>query len=745
MSIFENAGRRVVAAAAAATVVTGLSLTTVSARPALAATTTISVNAAADPVGELNNPAWYQNFSELGERDLARVDELAPRVGRGWGNVTWYYDETKDTYSFNNKTFDQAAGYADRMLINFGQCDQVLMTLQAPAKCREVLKTGIRDRKLRYPGLQYIEFFNEPDKIWDPSPPETDTRLPVGDYYKWYQIGYSIINEVNAELDPGLKLRIGGPAAYEFDARYLQDFINLYQADTNPAKRLDFVSFHDYSHDANPSAVQGQKAQVQSWLGSTTTPVFVTEYGIFAGDQSVGPVEQDQVIHAAAMATLGNYYVQGGMDMPMHWVYEHNNPRKSMFNNAVDGAVFPYYNVVKMQTMLKKNRLATPGTAPANGIGVNTLATRDESGVALMTTNYQYTGTASNTVQLSVTLPPATFNGRQVRVQRYLVDATHSNWNVTKSGGELEKVEDYVLPAGTTAAPASYTLSPNAVSLVVLSPITSVEAEDVTPVTSAGDPAWDITDPAASKGLLSLFEPDAVGDQASYTLRVPAAGPHRVRLRMKHAPARGVTQVAINGTPIGAPIDLYSTGYSFTDHDLGVRTLRAGDNTVSFTVTAPGAEGSHSIGVDTFVLEPQYGFRVEAENRVPVSPTGHQVLVLAEDAASAKGYVTAGFTAVGNAVRYRFTVPVAGRYKLTTGVKMFPNRGICQWSSDGAAIGTPKDHYAVSPAYGPQEVGVLDLHGPGPVELTCTVTGKNAASSGYHHGMDYFEFVPADT
>ncbi|WP_306210274.1 glycosyl hydrolase [Actinoplanes sp. RD1] len=744
MSIFEGAGSRSVAAAAVVTVVAGLSLTTVDVAPARAATTTIAVNAAAEPVGTLNNPAWYQNFSELGERDLARVDELAPRVGRGWGNVTWYYDETKDTYSFTNKTFDQAAGYTDRMLINFGQCDQVLMTLQSPAKCREVLKTGIKNRKQRYPGLQYIEFFNEPDKTWDPAPPETDTYLTPENYYKWYQIGYSIINEVNAELDPSLKLQIGGPAAFEFDADYLQRFIAAYKADTNPAKRLDFVSFHDYSHDANPSGVQGQKAQIQSWLGNTTTPVFVTEYGVFAGDQSLGTVEQDQVIHAAAMATLGNYYVQGDMDMPMHWVYEHNNARKSMFNNAVDGAVFPYYNVVKMQTMLKRNRLATPGTPPPGGIGVNTLATRDESGIALMTTNYQYTGTASSTVQLDVTLPPATFDGRQVRVQRYLVDATHSNWNVTKSGGELEKVEDYVLPAGAKALPAAYTLSPNAVSLVVLSPVTSVEAEDVTPVTSAGDPAWDITDTAASKGLLSLFEPDAVGDQATYTLRVPAAGPHRVRLRLKHAPARGSTQVAINGAPIGAPIDLYSTGYSFIDHDLGIRTLRAGDNTITFTVTGAGAEGSHSIGVDTFVLEPQYGFRVEAEARVPVSPTGNQVLVLAEDAASNKGYVTGTFTAPGNAITYRFTVPATGRYKLTTGVKMFPNRGICQWSTGGAAIGTPKDHYAVSPAYGPQEVGVVDLHGPGPAELTCTVTGKNAASSGYNHGMDYFDFAPAD-
>lgn len=438
--------------------------------------TTVTVDAGSD-LGAFNNPAWYQNISQLGPADLARVHEIAPKVARGWANAQWYYDERSGRYNFNDARFDQVTQYADRMLINFGQCDQSLMTLSDPATCRAVLKQGIKHDKQRYPNLQYVEFFNEPDKDWPLSPGE-EPGLAVDTYYEWYKIGYSIINELNSELSPVIPLRIGGPAAYTFDEAYLKAFLTDYKNDTDPNKRLDFLSFHDYSHKSNPAAVQGEKATVAGWLGERGLdpgiPVFATEYGVFPGSETGTTLAADHLTQAAAMATLGGYFARGGMDMPMQWVYEHaGNERKSMFVNGVDGAVYPYYNVVKMERLLKSRLVnATSTTLTAAGMGVNALATVDDSGVAVLTTNYQWTtGTDSHDVTLTVHNLRASFAHRAIQVQRYLVDATTSNYTYSSTGAELQEVENYLLPAGTKAVPTSYALGPNAISLVVLTPV----------------------------------------------------------------------------------------------------------------------------------------------------------------------------------------------------------------------------------------------------------------------------------
>jgi hypothetical protein len=720
-----------------------------------ATATTLTVDAGSD-LGTFNNPAWYQNISKLGPNDLARVDEIAPKVARGWGNTAWYYNESTGQYTFNDTAFDQVTQYSDRMILNFDQCAQDLMTLSSPQQCREVLKTGIRHDKQRYPDLQYIEFFNESDKDWTLAPGE-EPGLSVTDYYQWYKIGYSVINELNAELQPAIPLRIGGPAAAKFDTAYLTAFLDLYKVDTDPAKRLDFLSFHDYGHATNPSAVQSEKATVQGWLSArgldTTIPVYVTEYGVFPGgasgkDASGNPttLAADQITQAAAMSTLGGYFVRGKMDMPMQWIYEHStNVRKSMFVNDNDGAVYPYYNVVKMEGMLKSHLInASSSTLTAGGIGVNALATKDDTGVAVLATNYQWTtGTGSHAVTLNVQNLPATFTNRQILVQRYLVDATTSNYTYSPASAELARVEQYVLPAGSSAVPKSFTLGPNAVSLVVLTPVTFSEGEALTPVISSGDQYWNITDTAASNGALSLFVGNAVGDYAKYTMQVPAAGMYHVKARMKRTPTRGVVQVVVNGMALGGPIDMYSAGYDYVDEDFGIRSLPSGANTLTFTLTAAGEGGGFSLGVDTLELLPAFADKVEAESRAPASPSGDAFYLLTESAASATGYVKVVTNAVGDSIRYTLMVPHGGDYELVAGVKKTLTRGICQYSVNGVDVGAPLDQYAPTAMYTALDVGRVQLNGPGLVTIGCRVTGKNPASTGYNLAMDYFLFQPS--
>jgi hypothetical protein len=535
-------------------------------------------------------------------------------VVRAWLKPDVYHDEVTGSYDFTSvyDHFTQITGYSDQLFVNVEQCDRSLMDLNSPQKCRAVLKAGIKHYKQRYPSLRYIEVFNEPDKNWAVRPDEKPA-LSVEEYYQWYRIAYSVVNEVNSELDPQVRLAVGGPVTYQFNETYLKAFLDRFAADTNTAKRLDFISYHDYGRRANPATVQAAKATIQDWLVARglnrATPVVVSEYGVFPGGPETtsgqGTTFSDDLLtQAAAMATLGNFYVRGSTDMPMHWVLNHpTNERKSMFVDEVDGAVHPYYNVVRMQRMLKRTRVKAESTAvsPA-GIGINALATRDDTGVAVLATNYQWTtGTTAYEATVDIRNLGARFSGMSVLVERYLVDARTSNYAHDPAKSGLQRVQRYTLPAGSTPS-ISFPLAPNAVSLLVLTPVVHVEAEHAPTVVSAGDTAVDIADSAAGGGQLNKLTANGVGDFVRYTVELPQAGRYRIVGRLKRTPERGTVQLSVDGVAQGAVVDTRSTGFNFVDVEFGARTF----NTTapkSFTFTVVGTSGgAYTVGVDRLQL-----------------------------------------------------------------------------------------------------------------------------------------------
>src|SRR5690606_34123977 len=106
------------------------------------------------------------------------------------------------------------------------------------AKYKQVLKNGIRHYKQRYPGLRYIEALNEAEV-------PSFGGLNDDQIYQFYKVFYDVVNELNTELNPDVPLLLGGPASTRHGRA--MNFISRYAADTNPAKKLDFISFHDYS------------------------------------------------------------------------------------------------------------------------------------------------------------------------------------------------------------------------------------------------------------------------------------------------------------------------------------------------------------------------------------------------------------------------------------------------------------------------------------------------------------------
>lgn len=448
---------------------------------------TVIVDASID-LGRLNNPGRYHNQSgpsqALSHADQEKIAELDPAVVRGWFKPHSYYDHLTRRYAFDYRSpggngfyqyVDRLAALSDEIFANFDQCDQEIMTVTDPHRCREVLKAGIRHYKKRYPSMRYIELFNEPDKTWQPRDFE-HPAIGVEQYYEWYRIGYAVVNEVNSELRPQIALEIGGPAGYAFNPDFLRRFLDLYRADPDPAKRLDFLSYHQYARREDPAEVGKEKREVRQWLIErelpSTTPVFVTEYGVFPGTNSGTRFEEDLLTQAAAMATLGNYYVQGGIDMAMHWVFDHGeNDRKSMLVDAADGRVYPYYNLVAMQHRLKSRRIkAECDSVGRTGLGVNALASKDHTGIAILATNYQWIrGSREYQVTVRIKNLPARYARRKVLVERYLVDAVTSNYAHDPKRSDLQRVDGYVADPGPTLT-TTFSLGRNAMSLLVLTP-----------------------------------------------------------------------------------------------------------------------------------------------------------------------------------------------------------------------------------------------------------------------------------
>lgn len=588
----------------------------------VATTVKVTVNGASRP---LNNPAWYQNqVALLPAGNLASVHELQPRVTRLWLSPDAVLN---GGWEKNYPTYDQAAAYSGRIMINMVPCYGLFDAGRDPADCLARMEDGLRTYKQRYPSLEYVEIFNELDL----------TMADAAEYYTWYRRGYEIVNRINAELQPAVPIKVGGPSASGFaycpatGTGWLRDFLAAYASDTAPAKRLDFLSYHSYNlaqkeldacgKAVYPPAAAQQKSQISALLGSlglpTTLPVYVTELGLFAGektgtgtDGSANTKAKDQLVQAAGMAALDTQYTLGGIDAPYHWVFNHSDPgdtddsqdRKSMFVDDVDGAVLPYYNVVRMQTMLKANLLTgtTVSTELDNGRGINVLATSDETGMAALVTNYQ---AFDRTVEHTVTFDPGTlpWTGRTVRMDRYLVNETTSNYNYNPAAASLQKVESVTLAPGATAAKRVLSLKPNAVTLFVYTPLPlQYETEDL-PTTATGGVATDIEDADASGGKLNKFAGTGVAGQVAYTIAVPAAGTYDLALRVKKTPDRGIVRVTLDGTTAGT-VDAGSTGYAYETVSLGSRTLTAGNHTVAFTLTGT-STGGWTVGFDYLTLD----------------------------------------------------------------------------------------------------------------------------------------------
>ncbi|MDZ7618243.1 MAG: hypothetical protein U1E05_14650 [Patescibacteria group bacterium] len=443
----------------------------------------VTVDASKD-LGVLRRHELYNNNSLLRPPSDAMASKFQKELGtaklmRCWVTINDYWDGKSDGYDFdfpcgwhghdkNDRFHDYMQRFSDtseELMLNVRGYEQEVMRGEIPLeRWRKAVKDGLLHYKKRYPKIKYVEACNEFRYF---------AKLTLDEYYdNFYLAMCRVVAEVNDELKPDVPLLVGAPVEVGTIEGQVFPFIDKFAADKDPAKRLDFISYHRYDfYKTKPAQAANEEAEIDARLKihglSEDIPLFITEMGIFPVRRQVtDDVGYDQVIQAAAMTSIFYYYNRQPGIQGMHWVMQHvSNDRKTQMTDDLKWT--PYGASLLMARLHKTRQLAAcSDSLGADGLGVYAIASGDESGLAVQVWNYQYDGEKEYTATVRVTQLGERFAGKRVLVRRYLIDSTHS----TPELGRLEKVDEAVVAHDGTITQTIH-LENNALCLIELTAV----------------------------------------------------------------------------------------------------------------------------------------------------------------------------------------------------------------------------------------------------------------------------------
>ncbi|MBN2451164.1 MAG: cellulase family glycosylhydrolase [Lentisphaeria bacterium] len=341
---------------------------------------------------------------------------------------------------------DAVSRHSDTVLLNIRRYEQeVLSGMLTVATWKEVFKSALAHYKARCPNLRYVEVLNEPT---------AKNQSNIGsmkEYYRFYRSAYEAVKEVNQELKPELPLLVGGTSG--FRTAQAIHLAKAFARDPNPAKRLDFLSFHHYWAEDRPCQVGEWEKEVDDALAaadlSTDLPIFVTEIG-YANRWMTRP---DRNLWQACGMTAFQFYARRSPDLRLFpWVQYHSKQQIAFVQFDTDLRMTPYGAAVRMLRLHRRREVAavSRGLDP-NGNGLGVLATMDENGLVVHLWNLQPDGTTSVAAEVTVANLPPALRQRPLAMRRYLIDSTHGNGFAEGHGAPgLEQVETGNLTVGDT-------------------------------------------------------------------------------------------------------------------------------------------------------------------------------------------------------------------------------------------------------------------------------------------------------
>ena len=460
--------------------------------------------------GPFLHPERYNNIGRWGNNtaqrdadvDFFNEQGLHGKIYRTWVITETVYDAKTGKYNYEglDDYLADISRLSDELLVVLDTRESMGKIGRKPAEIKPFITTILRDLKQKFPKIKYIEAFNEPDH----NARELVSPDQLYDYYKVY---YQAVNEVNRELKPAVPLLLGGPVTGTCGSpwappgpnnlQWIPKFLDGYAADPDPAKRLDFLSYHVYGYfkdqvnckdyvpiRTDPSQLAGKREEIDGWLRQrgidVNIPSFITETGPYPGpsyDDKANP-HADYIRQATGMASYMYWHMENPKNVPFNWVLRHgSDERKDQLitragpdnKTPLTRTFSPYGNSMAMMAKLKDERVAAESNALRAGKGVYALATKDSSGAAVMLWNYQQAATQAYRVSIDMGELPANLRGKRLRQRMYRIDDRTSNYWANPATANLQQVSETKVKPGRGHR-LTIELSPNALQLIVLEP-----------------------------------------------------------------------------------------------------------------------------------------------------------------------------------------------------------------------------------------------------------------------------------
>ena len=415
----------------------------------------VDAGRALGPVMRLERATTHSTSSPLpGEPTRDYMQGLEHDVVRTWIQTRYVYNNGDIDYNYRYES--SGVGAEDALAFYATTAKSVLIALSAynPTSrwsmptgdaLTEFLTRTLVYYKSRYPNIRYVQVGNEPDA----------NRETMATYYPIYTHYYRAVNAANAELgldgDDRLLLSNGPLTSNVANMlRYADGFLAAYAADPDPAKKLDFFSFHSYGETNRPAELLTARARIDAAMakhGLPSIPVFVSEYGMFGGSSL--PVRmtlaQLMTMQPAGQFTKAFYLYEGGIDGVFNWAIHHRSlPSKSQVANVATGTLYPYGNALELAKKVSDRGTRIEATSKAirsSGLGTHVLASMAPGkGIAILVWNFNWRDSVQNVPfdVLVKNVPHAAVGGQRVTKTVYIIDSRNNNYFTNPAQDTLE-------------------------------------------------------------------------------------------------------------------------------------------------------------------------------------------------------------------------------------------------------------------------------------------------------------------
>ena len=280
-------------------------------------------------------------------------------------------------------------------------------------------------------------------------------------HYRFYQCCYRAADVVNAGLESSQQMRVAGPSTNTFNTGrwmgWMDGFLKRYAADSDPRKRLDFLTYHCYLFPpVVPKIPVGQGAHIRRLLTQYSLdpnlPVIIDESGI--AEFSVPDEYMDLVQFSWKQLASATWLLA-----LQHWFMQEPHPFHPITGDGwhfgslcigKQGALTHRAKAMLLRAKLDDRLLkseAQPQTAE-EGYGLYSMATSGPDRISVLVWSCspgtfltgllptRYPGT-----EIVVSNLPAEMAGRAARLTIHRLDMQHSNEERVLSSPKCQKLQ----------------------------------------------------------------------------------------------------------------------------------------------------------------------------------------------------------------------------------------------------------------------------------------------------------------